>query len=113
VAVVPSNAVTKPEGPEERSASAIVSAVTGCVIRRLDPGGGRSQLADYVLVGIDGAEIGLLEVTSITDKRREEFWSPRTRKHRSWKDPRLKRLWLVTVAHTGVAHRGQERKSVS
>ena len=100
--VVAGEAVTKPEGPEEHAASEIVSAVTGCVSRRLDPGGGKTQLADYILIGSDGAEIGLLEVTSITDKRRENFWSPRTKKHRYWKDPRLKQLWLVTVAHTGV-----------
>jgi hypothetical protein len=95
-------AAGKPESADELAASAIVRAVTEGDTRRLDPGGGRTQLADYVLVGNDGRDVGLLEVTSITDKRYEAFWSAKTGKSRSWRDARLRRLWVVSLQHTGV-----------
>ena len=63
----------------EHAASAIVSAVTSCTTRRLDPGGGALQLADYVLVSADGNDIGLLEVTSVTHERSEAFEAASTK----------------------------------
>jgi hypothetical protein len=100
--VITCGAAQKPENTDELAASAIVRAVTGCGTRRLDPGGGKTPLADYVLVDNDGRDLGLLEVTSITDKRHEAFWSAKTGKHRGWTDSRLRRLWVVSVRDTSV-----------
>ena len=85
----------KPERPDEQDAAHIVRIMTGCETGRLDPGGGAQQRSDYRLLGAGGHDIGLLEVTSITDQRREAFFSPRTRHRRYWEVPGLRRLWVV------------------
>lgn len=88
------NAV-KLERPDERDAAHIVRIMTGCEAARLDPSGGAQQRSDYRLLSARGDDIGLLEVTSIMDQRREAFFSPRTRDRRSWEVPGLRRLWIV------------------
>jgi len=93
----------RPEGPDEILAAAIVRAVTGCRTQRLDPGGGANRLADYMLLDLEGREIGLLEVTTSTDPRREQFWSANLQRHRSWQDPHLEYLWIARVTDAGVA----------
>lgn len=90
-------AVPVAEGPEEIRAAKIVEARSACSARRLDVGGG-AQCPDYALVGPDGEDIGLLEVTSITPQRYVSFWSTRTRPYRNWRLPGLKRNWKLSLA---------------
>jgi hypothetical protein len=96
----------KPESPAEVAASTIVSAVTGCTTRRLDPGGGPTQLVDYALLSGDGKDIGVLEVTSITDEGVETFWSAKTREYRGWEDRQLRKFWAVSVQDASVPLKG-------
>lgn len=93
----------KPEPRDELAAAHIVEGLSDCVTRRLDFGGGATQLADYALDTADGTQIGLLEVTSITDQVLEGFFASRgARQVDHWGEGYLARNWLVRVRDASV-----------
>jgi len=51
----------------ELLAARIVASQTGCEFAQLDRKGGPSRLADFRLLDHKGSDVGLLEVTSVTD----------------------------------------------
>jgi hypothetical protein len=56
--------------PLELKAAVIVARATGVTCEPLDEGGGSRQLADFALIGTDGIQVGVLEVTTTTRQRR-------------------------------------------
>jgi hypothetical protein len=86
----------KTEPPEESRAATIVAAVTACATDWLDRGDG-VQRPDYSLLDGGGLQIGVLEVTALSSRSHNSFFSRTASKHRSWSDPNLRCNWLVSV----------------
>lgn len=84
------------EPPEEDRAAAIVAAITACATHWLDRGDG-VQRPDYSLLDESGEQIGVLEVTTLSSRSHNSFFSRKAGKHRSWSDPNLRCNWLVSV----------------
>ena len=81
---------------EETAAAEIVSVVTQCGYLLTDTGTVQSAV-DYSLLSTDGDEIGVMEVTTATDKKFASFYSWARRHDRSFTEPELGNSWLVTV----------------
>lgn len=81
---LPASLAGEPEADRfEIVAAMVIEAVTsGAEIRRLDPGGGESQLADFAFKGHDGTDLGRLEIITTTRENRGSFTQEVSR--RSW-----------------------------
>jgi hypothetical protein len=81
-------------GQFEIVAAMLVEAIAGdAELHRLDPGGGRVQLADFRFEGASGVDLGRLEVTTTTRESRSSFLHEVGR--RSWRFRSLSWSWAV------------------
>ena len=85
--------VVKPLTMAEEQAARIVAAVGDCLCEQLDPGGGPTQLPDFVLKDSRRARIGVLEVTSTVVGELAAFRSAQAKYKIS--DPRLRFDWFL------------------
>jgi hypothetical protein len=94
---LPASLAAVPEaGQFEIVAAMLVEALAGdAELHRLDPGGGRTQLADFRFEGASGADLGRLEVTTTTRRKRSSFIREVGR--RSWRFRSLSWSWTMQV----------------
>ena len=92
---LPASLAAVPQADQfEIVAAMLVEALAGdAELHRLDPGGGRAQLADFRFEGASGADLGRLEVTTTTRKKRSSFIHEVGR--RSWRFRSLSWSWTV------------------
>jgi hypothetical protein len=98
---LPASLAAVPEADRfEIVAAMVVEALdSNAEIYRLDHGGGSTQLADFRFEGATGVDLGRLEVTTTTRKKRSSFISEVSR--RSWCFPSLLSWsWTVQVRDT-------------
>lgn len=97
---LPASLASVPEADRFEIVAAMVveAQASGAEIHRLDPGGGGTQLADFRFEGAAGADLGRLEVTTTTRKKRSSFM--REVSSRSWRFPELSRSWTVQARDT-------------
>ena len=77
----------------EKVAALLVAQVTGTILKELDPGGGRFQLADFEMLDASSTRIGVLEITTTTRSGRARFGA-QVRK-RDWQLPGLRWSWSI------------------
>jgi hypothetical protein len=77
------------------AAMAVEALASDVTLGRLDPGGGRTQLADFRFTSADGRDLGRLEITTTTRRTRSSFIKEVSR-HR-WHFPDLTWSWSVHV----------------
>jgi hypothetical protein len=77
----------------EKVAALLVEQITGIALRKLDPGGGGVQLADFEMLDASQKRIGLLEVTTTTRPDRASYQA-QVRKL-NWRYPDLIWSWSI------------------
>ncbi|MDA8385156.1 MAG: hypothetical protein M0Z88_02695 [Actinomycetota bacterium] len=88
------------------AAMTVESLSDGVVLRRLDPGGGSDQLADFQFVDCNGIDRGRLEITTTTRENRSGFG--REVAKLDWQFPTLEWSWTIKAQDTArikVLHR--------
>lgn len=96
----------RPDQLEVIAAMTVESLSNGLFLRRLDPGGGGEQLADFQFVDKGDVDRGRLEVTTTTRRERSGFG--REVAKLDWQFPSLSWSWIVKAqdsARVKVIHR--------
>jgi hypothetical protein len=98
--------LNRPDQLEVIAAMTVESLASGLFLRRLDPGGGGEQLADFQFIDQEGVDHGRLEVTTTTRMARSGFG--REVAKLDWQFPSLSWSWIVNAkdsARVKVIHR--------